>query len=555
MKDKIRKNRALIDKLILIFIASIICIPLLKSKLNVYQDDGIQHIARAYGTLLSIKENGIFPNVISSFGNNFGYSWNLFYGPISSYGIILIRILLGRSYIVSYKIFVWTCMILSGITMYKCVYKVIDNRNVALLSSAIYMTFPYHLTDLYIRNALAEYVSFIFIPLVFLGLYNLFYTTENNYYIAIGAIGLILTHNISTIIVAIFAGIQLIFNLDKLKETHVKKDLVVNIIFIFFVTCFYWLPFLEAMITGNYHVYQAGAMATAESAASRGIELNQLIVTKTESGFVFELGPHILIMFAFSVMTFRLLKEEFKEEYIFCALSAVISLWMSTKYFPWKFLPDNVCIIQFPWRMLMIAGFFLSFVCGVNVYTVVKKFNYKDALFISMVAIGYTIIFMPFFHFDEGITDITNLDLGRFSGKDREYVAGIAYGEYLPEKAYKDRFYIATREPQIYVLEGKALIYGEEKAGTKLKANIETYDEDITIFELPYIYYPGYEVRIDGMIQKTFQTENGFLGIGMGKNDTGELSVSYKGTDAMKKSILISFVSFVIFGIYVWKKH
>ena len=47
------------------------------------------------------------------------------------------------------------------------------------------MTFPYHLTDLYTRNAIGEYTSFVFIPLVFLGLYNLFNTLDKNYYLAI----------------------------------------------------------------------------------------------------------------------------------------------------------------------------------------------------------------------------------------------------------------------------------------------------------------------------------------------------------------------------------
>lgn len=187
MKKKIFESKKIIDYLILIIIGCILCIPLLKSNLDVYTDDGIQHIARAFGTYTSIKQNGIFPNVISSFCNNFGYSWNLFYGPLSTYGIIFIN-LICKNFIVAYKIFVCICLILSGFFMYKFINAYTENSNVALLASILYMTFPYHLTDLYTRNALGEYVSFVFIPLVFYGLYNLFYTSYNNYYLAIGAI-------------------------------------------------------------------------------------------------------------------------------------------------------------------------------------------------------------------------------------------------------------------------------------------------------------------------------------------------------------------------------
>ena len=93
MKEKLLENRKLIDIVIVILVGCILCIPLLNSNVNVYYDDGIQHISRAFGTYSSIMENRLFPNVISSFTNDFGYSWNLFYGPLSSYGIILIKLI------------------------------------------------------------------------------------------------------------------------------------------------------------------------------------------------------------------------------------------------------------------------------------------------------------------------------------------------------------------------------------------------------------------------------------------------------------------------------
>ncbi len=48
MKDKILKNKKIIDYIIIIVVACILGIPLLNSSLDVYIDDGIQHIARAY---------------------------------------------------------------------------------------------------------------------------------------------------------------------------------------------------------------------------------------------------------------------------------------------------------------------------------------------------------------------------------------------------------------------------------------------------------------------------------------------------------------------------
>ena len=69
--------------------------------------------------------------------------------------------------------------------------------------------------------------------------------------------------------------------------------------------------------------------------------------------------------------------------------------------------------------------------------------------------------------------------------------------------------------------------------------------------ELPYIYYPGYETRFDGMILEEFETENGFLGVKLYKDD-GHLSVNYKGTKYTKISIVISLLSLIVFIVYVY---
>ena len=41
----------------------------------------------------------------------------------------------------------------------------------------------------------------------------------------------------------------------------------------------------------------------------------------------------------------------------------------------------------------------------------------------------------------------------------------------------------------------------------------------------------------------------------MGKEDSAEITVKYTGTKAMKVSLLISFISLIVFSTYVWKKH
>lgn len=353
---------------------------------------------------------------------------------------------------------------------------------------------------------------------------------------------------------AFYALLYVGLNIDKIKNSNIKKGIIINLVFIIFVTSFYWVPLLEAKFVTNYQVYEPGMMATNENTAEHGLKIRQFFVTMNDGSYVFELGIHFIIILAFSMMTFKNIKSEFKETYGFFLIAGIFSLWMSTKYFPWKFIPQEMCIIQFPWRCMMLAGFFFSIVCAMNIYTLVKKFNSKDVAIITIISVIYVAALSGMIP-HTNMENIENLELGKISGSEYETVAGTAKAEYLPVKAYENRFYIATREDNIYVLEGKALIENEEKNGSHYTADIKTYEAEYTIFELPYIYYPGYEVRADGIIKKTFETENGFLGMVLGPEDKISLEINYTGTKAMSYSYMVSIISSIIFIVYVWKKH
>lgn len=153
--------------ILILLIASIfICIPLLNSNINITYDDGIQHICRLMGTYQSIQEGQTFPVIMSQFCNGFGYSWNLFYSPVTTYLPLLLK-LIGLSFIGCIKIFMFIVVFLSGLSMYFFTKEVTKNKNIALLAGLFYIFAPYRLTDMYARNALAELTSFVFLPMIF----------------------------------------------------------------------------------------------------------------------------------------------------------------------------------------------------------------------------------------------------------------------------------------------------------------------------------------------------------------------------------------------------
>ena len=109
------KNKNTITFIIILIVSLFVAIPSIK--MNIQYDDGIQHVCRLIGTERSIKEGNIFSTIISNLCNNFGYSWNLFYSPLTAYLPLIFRIF-GFSYGDCLRLFLLFCSIASGYSMY-----------------------------------------------------------------------------------------------------------------------------------------------------------------------------------------------------------------------------------------------------------------------------------------------------------------------------------------------------------------------------------------------------------------------------------------------------
>lgn len=203
-------NNKFFPYIIITILSIIICIPLFAMNMSEYNEARI-HIGR----IVSVKQiilDGVFPNFISGkHMMGFGYALNIFYGVLTTYIPVLISFIIGSG-ILALKIFTVITVAISGITMYNFVLELaMDSEKlkskdtnkqektnteqfniaklIALLASLIYIAAPYKLTDIYARTAVGEYTAFIFIPLVFRGLYKLINDKEKaNRYIIIGAV-------------------------------------------------------------------------------------------------------------------------------------------------------------------------------------------------------------------------------------------------------------------------------------------------------------------------------------------------------------------------------
>lgn len=570
--ENIRKDKV-IHYIIIIAASLIAAIPLIN--LRIYgTDDGYVHMLRIFGMEQILKEQNFPPFIYSKFANGFGYAINLFYSPIVTYGPLFFRIF-GLHYYTCLKLFAYSTILISCFTMYNFLYDVSKKREIAILGAVIYAFIPYRLETIFNRFAIGEFTAYIFFPMLFHGLFNLLKGDgKKHYYIAIAAIGLILTHTISTEYSAIFALLYIIFNFKQLKNKGVIRKIVINVIFILAITTFFTVPLMEHKILGNYVIFNSTSMKSLPSDVQNStIKISQLFKDIGEvNGVSFKIGIPLIILTLLGIVSYKKVDKNIRSEYITFTVIAMISLAMVTKLFPWIIMPKTLTTLQFAWRLLAFFEFALSIICAINLYyfidTICKKSskNSKDTKVHTKTENLYNMLLL--FAIIVIITSMMKIDYNYSYEKekfltDEEYETKIneknsiwsINREYLPEKVDVKKLgksYLDYRENRVYVLDGNSTITNEKKKGLQLEFDIENYKAN-TILELPYIYYLGYTVTTEQNEKvQMFESDNGMLAIKLDENiESAHITVKYTGTTIEKVSYLISAISIITFIGYV----
>ena len=136
------------------------------------------------------------------------------------YYIISALHFLGFGFINSTKILLASSFIFSGITMY--IYLRSEVKSIAAFTGAIFYLFaPYHFLDLHFRASVAETLSFVFLPIIFLSINKLNKNIFWPIFLILSFAGLILTHQAITLS---FTPIIILYFLFKLYNINDRKN-------------------------------------------------------------------------------------------------------------------------------------------------------------------------------------------------------------------------------------------------------------------------------------------------------------------------------------------
>lgn len=543
MKNLIKycKEKEIINYILIIIASIIISIPLANKSLNIYRDDGIQHICRIIGTEQTLADKQFLPMIMSDLCNNFGYSWNIFYSPLTAYMSVVFRIF-NFSYVNCLKLCMFVIVLLSGLTMYKLTLRITKNKKLATLASIIYILAPYRITDMYIRTALAELASFIFIPIVFEGLYIIVNEEKKSYKLALGAAGLILTHQVIAMYTAIICFVYLIVFFKKLKSKTVLKNIGVNLLFCILMTSFYWVGLLQHYFSTSYEVFVPGRMEREEVLIFYKAKFSQLFITSSEQTMIYAIGLLSVIGLVLTPIAYKKIPEEYKKTYMFFLITGVILIGMTLSIFPFEKLPQALTMLQFTFRLFTFTSFFFAFVVATNFAILIKNFKTLDIVVLLTISILLLVPYKSKLDFNLKDNEERLINGVRITENTGRVHAGMASMEYLPTKAFKNLKYIANRKYEVIVLDNnEAVISDYTKQASNMNCKISNINKETTI-ELPYIYYLGYRVYADGQEIKYTESDNGFIQINIAKDS--QIKVKYLGTNEMLISYAVSIISF-----------
>ena len=506
--------------------------------LNEYHvgNDTMYHLT----TISSIKElisnnflSGITGKILPNIGNGFGYGSRLFYPPIFHTICAYLSYFLDNfnvSLAGSIKVFYLFTFFLSGVTMYICSYRFSKNKLLAFIASVIYLSSSYHLNEIYVRDAEAESILFIFLPLVILGVKELLEGNKKWFYpcFIIGYVGGILSHFTMMIYVTIFLAITLLFFYKKVFKKEFLVSFIKVSIIVLLLTAFFFEPLFEHKFLGNYMVYKKWVMSLG-------------IWHTTLWGIEYLLPiDYLEIYFYFSIVTLGLIgyvlikrRSIFKEDkYKLIGIFTLISFIMSTRYSPWKIMPYSLFMIQFGWRLVtfVILGFAL-----IGPEALIKsKLWVKGLCVIGILIPGFLSI-----HF---ATDNIVGDL--------DYSFGLGYQrEYMPVSLMDDDMeYYNNRSHNVINVDTKEEVEVVNNNFPSIEFNILNNGT----YEMPRIFYYGYKLVDENNNSVDIkESSHGFLEANL---STGKYKLTFEGSMIYIVCSEISLLTLLGIIIYSLKK-
>lgn len=537
------------QSILIIFLASIIImIPTMREEY--YEGhDTLFHVANisALKEQISMK-NLLAKEPLQNIANNFGYGTRLFYPPLPHLFAAYLSKICNNVHM-GMRITQWLTFFLSGVTFYLLCNKLFKNKKISIIGSIFYMTTPYHLSEVFIRDAFSEMFIPIAIPLIVLGLLELLDKKNAKFflYFILGYTISIYSHLAMTIYFTfLLIGTFFIIYFKRIFTKRNLFYLFLASIIILSLTSPFWLTLWDIKQSTSYAIFMPYYITGKGDLRFSAINpLIYLDFTLPHNYNFIRYHLHLIVTVLFGISTYKIIKEKLwkKKEYLFALLFTLASFIMTTRLFPWYYTPDILQTLQFPWRLCLYVAFGAIIVALILLKRIEKKpYINKLYIMIMVITLGGSLYYS--YHVKEITVDWNNINYNLGMGNQEEY---------LPQKVIENYEYYQNRTNEILVKKetGTVNILANEVPNLVFEIKVETP----TIVELPRLFYKGYILKKGNKEIELKESNTGFLEAEI--KESGVYQLRYEGPTSYKigKTLsLLTIMSILIYLLYYQTK-
>ncbi len=449
---------------------------------------------------------------------SFGYGYPLFnlYPPLAFYGAELLH-LVGLTFTAAIKTMYLLGTIGAGLGMYGFVKRLFGSP-AGLLAAVVYIYVPFHLVEIFVRSAYAEFVALALIPLVFWAFTELIATpTWARFGLAGLAYGLlILTHHATFFTFSPLLMVYILYLIVAKARFDLKKFFLRTLgaagggILGLALAGIYLAPLVAEMrfikveqwTSGSYNyldhfVYFSQFFSPEWGYGYAGVGL--------QDDFSYQLGIVIIGLIGFALVSaYRRRFPHHGTALFFLISTGVVILLMSPLADTiWQIIPI-ASLVQFPWRLLGMTAFTMSIVAGslladnrqptaVNLQSPTPL--YLLCLVIILASFPYTLpqyTDIP----DWAETPLAVVNWDRASIVDR--VGMVSVTEEQPQTSPLEAEYLAQGYPTTVagIVAGSGTVETLHHGGASDTVRV-TASEPVTLQFYTYDY-PGWQVTLNG---------------------------------------------------------
>ena len=467
--------------------------------------DGLFHVYRLQALDRAVRAGVLYPRWFPEFAFGYGHPVLNFYGPLSYYWGLPFT-LLGIDPATALKLVLATGLIGSALSMY-LFSRLHLGRSGALVAAIVYAYLPYHLVDLYVRGALAEFLAFVWFPLVLWSFHRLVTAPRERRLgsaarAALLLTALVVTHSLSALIFAPVLGIYLVILLRQEQSRGALGGVVLALVFAVALGSFYWLPVLAesgyvGLGQGASGGYQDHLVGLADL-----FSLTPSYPYPTESGTVptFPLGLGQIAIFGGALVLSFGFRHRGWANLFFLGVALLSAFMLTLASQPlWQLFESGLAFLQYPWRFQALAVLATAFLAGALVDAGCRSLRPGHCWLLAsglLLAIGaWALWHLPYTPMTPDISTEAMWEIDRQNGQ----VGATWTGEYLPVWVTEQRWALAHPLPDP-APDGKALPPGQVRltnvGHTRYDLTVEAPEG--TSLTLHQFHYPGWQAGWQG---------------------------------------------------------